>query len=195
MSISEEAFYSLVERKLVPIWSAVLGGCKKYRNMPDITVLRPSTAASVRNDLIFGRLIAELDDFPECRVIEDHKINLRLFAISDDVLLWLKKVNPERHGTNYPTTHNLSMLAGKQIDLLPRAAIVVVGYLLDQDEASVRRLSFAPPCPRNSRPKWFFDIMRRQDVSEMPGRIGLVGGNKKSRLIVIRGDKQIELDM
>jgi hypothetical protein len=192
MPISDEAFYGLIPGKLAPIWVAVSGACKKYQTFPT-TILRPSTAASVRNDLIFDRLIAELDDFPECRVVEDHKRNLRLFALTDDVLLWLKKVDPARHGRNYPTVHNLDMLSGKQLELLPRASIIVAGYLLDQDEASIRRLSFAPPCPLRKRPNWFFDIMRQRDVTEMPRRIELVGGNKKSRLIVIRGGKQTEL--
>jgi hypothetical protein len=193
MSITEGAFLEASRSKLVTTFDAVSEALAEYRDLPSITVLRPTTAACIRVDLIYAKLVAAFDEEPNCGIVEVLQHNSRYFKIADGVLLWFKKVDWFRQPSNARTPHNLRILSGQQDEMFPRSEIVVVGYLLHPETSELLRLSFAPPCRK--RPDWYFDIMRPSNVRPMyptSGAIELAANNRQrqSRLMLIRGDTQ-----
>jgi hypothetical protein len=181
----------MLKPKLVRLWNSVYDANERYRKeYPDLTIHRRATRAAIQNDLVFARIIAEFDEVPDCKVVFDRKRNLRFFEIEEQILLWIKKVNKDRIPSNYPTDHAKDILNGQQLEMFPKASILVVGYLLDSEEDHVKRLSFAPPSQK--KPEWYFDVARMAKVSHMP-KTGPQRVSKSTQLVVTKGEEQIIL--
>jgi hypothetical protein len=189
LGISEDKAYRTLKPKLVKLWNSVYDANERYRTQyPDLTLHRRTTRAAIQNDLICARIIEEFDEVPDCRMVTDRKRNLRYFMIEDWLLLWFKKVSFHRIPSNYLTEHAKDILMGQQIEMFPKAGIVVVGYLLDAEENHIKRLSFAPPSLR--KPEWYFDVARMAKLHKMNGPQRITQG---TQLTVTRGAKQIIL--
>jgi hypothetical protein len=50
------------------------------------------------------------------------------------------------------------MLEGGQSELLPRAAVLVLGYTPNLERTGVQRVSICPPCSKHSKPEWWIDL-------------------------------------
>jgi len=190
LSVSQNKTYNTLKPKLIKLWNCVHEALDSYREYPDTTVHGPSTQAAIRNDLIFRNIVSEFDDdVPDCKPVLDRKSHLRFLAVGhNDLLLWFKKVSAQRVPSNYMTSHATDILSGGQIEMFPKASIIVVGYLLDGEENRLKRLSFAPPSL--GKPAWYFDIARVAKVSGMRGPQRI---NTRTQLVVTKGAEQIIL--
>jgi len=95
----------------------------------------------------------------------DKKRNIRFlkFGKRRTILLWTKKMNSRRQYSLVKTaieerTVHAELLASGQIDLLPSAIVLTVGYLLTPDGTKVRRVSITPTCKRGKKPEWWIDL-------------------------------------
>ena len=148
----------LLEPHYDAICNAVVTGYRKYRKYPSRTIHLRRTRANIVNDEILAAIIQEFHGVPDTRPVEIRKKNLRFMLVAERVLLWFKKTDRLRRPKVYPTEHAKQMERGGQLNIFPDCQILVVGYLLNQDETKVIRVSISKPAGRGSRPEWYIDL-------------------------------------
>lgn len=191
MAISERQCLGLLRPHLITMWDAASTAHKRLLSYADYPLFERRTIATVENNLIFSELIGRFDQIPGIKVVNEAKKNLRFIGINDKALLWVKKVDSERHTTNYPTDNAEDMLTGQfSLPGMDDLSLVVLGYRLNPEETQIQRLSFHPPFKK--RPEWFFDVEiapPREMKNPSPMRID----QPKLKLQIIRGARQKEL--
>lgn len=188
MPIKEPHCYQLSKPHLNRIWEALTTGYKNHAADPLRLQYEIGTRASAAHNLMFSELIANFDGVPSVRIINDIKNHMRFLCIEDEVLLWLKKVTIGRSTSNYPTELAIDRLDGQMtFDGLPMASIITLGYLPNEEESAIARISFSPPFQANAKPKWYFDLVPVGNVTQMGQR---ERQGKHGKFMVVRGNTQ-----
>ncbi len=193
MTIEEDEVLSLVQPHFSRLWRCVSEANAAYLvKYPNRTIHRPATRAAITNDEILARVITEFDEVTDCRFDMDRRRNLRFLVINERILLWFKKVTLFRRPSIYLTAHARRVLSGGQLEMFPRKAVVLVGYLLNREETAIQRLSFSPPFL--IKPAWWFDIEDHgmAQAAAMPGP-KKVPPRQGTKIVVIRSPKQDKL--
>jgi hypothetical protein len=169
VAIKGDKAFPILNLHLNRIYGAVDFGTKRYLTHPDQTIVRTSSKASVRNDLIWDRLVGNFDGVPDTSIKHFQRSNLRYVNLEDKINLWLKKVNSQRvFALNELTEHAQDVLNDAQIELefsqQPTPDLVVIGYFMNEDETQLKRVSLTPA---NRKPDWYIDIEPIGNVIEM----------------------------
>jgi hypothetical protein len=161
--VSETVAHLALRARYQALCEGMVAGHRKSVDDVNSVVFSPRTSACTTNDHILAELTNRLDGFAE--PFEDRRRNMRFlrFGKRRMILLWVKKLNPRRQYSLVRTdmedrTDHAALLAEGQIELLPSASILTLGYLLSPDGARVRRVSITPPCKRGRRPQWWIDL-------------------------------------
>jgi hypothetical protein len=112
------------------------------------------------NDLFFAELINVFDGVDAMRPVFDKPNNVRFWRVDGrpPILLWLKKTDPGHRSSNISTPHSDRLLESGQTEMLPNAAVLMLGYQVSDDRMGVKRISITPPCGRRSHPAWWIDV-------------------------------------
>jgi hypothetical protein len=166
MGMSEDQAYGDLAPHIRTIWNCMSDAHKGYREeYPDQGILRKSTRASIINDRIFANAVREFDEVPGTRPIEVG-FQLRYLSLTDRVTLWFKKMDDSRQTANFQTDEAIKRDNG-QTELFDKAEIIVAGYILNEDESAIKRISFAPP--NDVRPRWYIDVEPIAQAIQMKG--------------------------
>jgi hypothetical protein len=193
MTITQDEASALLEKHLDRLWNAVVDGYERYRKYPHRPLHRRSTRANIVNDEIIARVIEEFDGVPDTKLVELRIRGLRFLRISDRVLLWFKKTDRQRRIRIYPTLPAQRLEAQGQIRLLPGLSVLVVGYLLNQEETKVTRVTIAKPNGHAKKPEWYFDLEPRESNLTTLEAPGSSEQPIRPRVIVKKGDVQLKL--
>ncbi|HWQ56356.1 MAG TPA: hypothetical protein VN442_21900 [Bryobacteraceae bacterium] len=166
-----------------------------YRKYPRRTVHRRSTQASNVNDEIFAHVVSAFDGVPDTKPVADQLQHLRFLKIGDGILLWFKKLDRSRKLRVYPTTHAQRMEASGQHRLFPGCVLLVVGYLLSQDEKRVCRVSISKPAGHGAKPAWYidFDINKATTIAQIAGGRQGDASPRRPRITIKQGARQIRM--
>jgi hypothetical protein len=167
MGISEDQAYGELQQHIRTIWDCMFGAHKGYRDeYPDQGIHRKSTRASIINDRIFAKVVSAFDEVPGTHIIEIASVQLRYLSLSDRVTLWFKKMDEGRQTANFQTDKAVERDNG-QAELFGKAEIIVAGYVLNDDESAIKRISFTPP--NDVRPHWYIDVAPMAQPIQMKG--------------------------
>jgi hypothetical protein len=145
------------------------------------------------NDEILSAVIGAFHDDPSVRLKEIREKNLRFMLVDDRVLLWFKKMDAQHKPRIYPTKHARNLESGGQLSMFPDCTILIVGYLLNQEETEVVRVSICKPAGRGSKPEWIIDLQVREDPKIAVMRHGTAGDKPWFRVVVKKTPVQDKL--
>lgn len=190
MGISEDQAYDELKPHIRTIWDVIYTAHKGYREeYPNQGIHRKSTRANIINDLIFANAVVAFDEVPGTKIIQLESVQLRYLSISDLVSLWFKKMDDGRMTANFQTTEAIKRDNG-QTELFGKAEIIVAGYILNEDESAIKRISFAPP--NEVRPRWYIDVAPMAQPLQMTGP-QLIRPDTKVQLQIMMGATQFLL--
>jgi hypothetical protein len=114
--------------------------------------------------------------------------------VGDRILLWFKKTDRHHRPRIYPTNHALHLERGGQLSLFPDCTILIVGYLLNQDETKVARVSISRPAGRGLRPEWCIDLEPAVDANlKVMSREHSADDNRRFKIVVKKSPVQQNL--
>jgi predicted Rdx family selenoprotein len=176
-------------------WLAAKRAGQRYDNITDKIDQCSRTKACLQNDYVFKEMLVEFDDDGAIEPQYESWTNSRYISVNDAALLWVKKVDDQRAGTNYPTQRARDMVGGQAtFDFLPQADLIVLGYQFNE-KSDLMRLSFSPPTSGRT-PIWYIDLEPSGEriVEMRPQTTGTEILRTPSGLKITRGGRQMGLD-
>ena len=192
--MNADAAFELFKPYFDRSWLAAKRAGQRYDSITDKIDHSARTKASLQNDYVFKEMLVEFDEDATIRPHFENATNSRFISVNDTALLWIKKVDSQRAGSNYWTPHALDMVNGQAtFDFLPQAQIIVLGFQFDE-KSDLMRLSFAPPTFGRT-PAWYIDLHSATErILEMRPQTTGTEIIRTSRLKITRGGRQMGLD-
>jgi hypothetical protein len=183
--MAEGEAYERLSSLYQPIFEAANEGFAEYRDSPQVPIHRATTFANNVNDSVFAALVNKVGLKP----VFDKPKSMRFLRVEGrpPILLWLKKTDLLRKSRSFLTRHAIDMDSGNY-ELFPSSVVLTLGIHTSQDQMSIARISFTPPCVAKKKPDWWIDIL-----APINRRTLMAIGAKGPVVQVIRSSQQREL--